>query len=132
MKKLLGLALLMVMGSIIITSCRDDADRRRAYVENNTQDTLVLYLQSGQKYSELHPDFTTVFPPSEIVEMPFFVPINGLPSYQLDEDREKVVFKTKDGSKVVNKDYHHGNSFVYGKRHDLEGYFFIIEESDLQ
>ena len=60
------------------------------------------------------------------------LPINGLPSYQLDEDREKVVFKTKDGSKVVNKDYHHGNSFVYGKRHDLEGYFFIIEESDLQ
>ena len=43
MKKLLGLALLTVMGSIIITSCRDDADRRRAYVENNTQDTLVLY-----------------------------------------------------------------------------------------
>ena len=43
MKKLLGLALLMVMGIIIITSCRDDADRRRAYVENNTQDTLVLY-----------------------------------------------------------------------------------------
>ena len=42
MKKLLGLALLTVMGSII-TSCRDDADRRRAYVENNTQDTLVLY-----------------------------------------------------------------------------------------
>ena len=33
----------MVMGIIIITSCRDDADRRRAYVENNTQDTLVLY-----------------------------------------------------------------------------------------
>ena len=51
---------------------------------------------------------------------------------QLDADRETVVFKTKDGSKVVNKDYHHGKSFVYGKRHDLEGYFFIIEESDLQ
>ena len=46
MKKLLGLALLMVMG-IIITSCRDDADRRRAYVENNTQDTLVLYTKGS-------------------------------------------------------------------------------------
>ena len=43
MKKLLGLALLMVMGCFIATSCSDDADRRRAYVENNTQDTLVLY-----------------------------------------------------------------------------------------
>ena len=43
MKKLLGLAWLMVMSSSIITSCRDDADRRRAYVENDTQDTLVLY-----------------------------------------------------------------------------------------
>ena len=43
MKKLLGLALLTVMSSSIITSCRDDADRRRAYVENDTQDTLVLY-----------------------------------------------------------------------------------------
>ena len=90
MKKLLGLALLMVMGSIIATSCSDDADRRRAYVENNTQDTLVLYLQNGQKYSDLHPDFTTVFPPSEIVEMPFFVPINGLPSYQLEIGRAHV------------------------------------------
>ena len=47
MKKLLGLALLMVMGIIIITSCRDDADRRRAYVENNTQDTLVLYTKGS-------------------------------------------------------------------------------------
>ena len=43
MKKLLNVALLMVMGSFIATSCSDDADRRRAYVENNTQDTLVLY-----------------------------------------------------------------------------------------
>ena len=57
MKKLLNLALLMVMGCFIATSCSDDADRRRAYVENNTQDTLVLYLQSGQKYSELAPGF---------------------------------------------------------------------------
>ena len=46
MKKLLGLALLTVMGSII-TSCRDDADRRRAYVENNTQDTLMLYTKGS-------------------------------------------------------------------------------------
>ena len=37
----------MVMGIIIITSCRDDADRRRAYVENNTQDTLVLYTKGS-------------------------------------------------------------------------------------
>ena len=44
MKKLLNVALLMVMGCFIATSCSDDADRRRAYVENNTQDTLVLYL----------------------------------------------------------------------------------------
>ena len=47
MKKLLGLALLMVMGCFIATSCSDDADRRRAYVENNTQDTLVLYTKGS-------------------------------------------------------------------------------------
>ena len=47
MKKLLGLALLMVMGCFIATSCSDDADRRRAYVENNTQDTLMLYTKGS-------------------------------------------------------------------------------------
>ncbi len=131
MRKLLGLALLMIMG-IMIVACTDDADRRRVYVVNNTQDTLVLYLQSGKKYSDVHSDFNTIFPSSKTVEMPFFVPFNGLPSYPFDEDQEKVVFKTLHGEKTVNKDYHNGNSFVYGKRDDVEGYFFVVEESDIQ
>lgn len=130
MKKLLGLAL-MVAVAIMIASCTDDADQRRVYVVNNTQDTLELYLQSGQKYSEVHSDFNTMFPPSKTVEMPFFVPFNGLPSYPFDEDHEKVEFRTLKGAKAVNKDYHNGNSFVYGKRDDVEGYFFVVEESDI-
>lgn len=130
MKKLLGLALLMVVG-MMIASCTDDADRRRVYVVNNTQDTLVLYLQDGKKYSEVHADFNTIFPPSKTVEMPFFVPFNGLPSYPFDEDHEKVMFKTLHGAKPVKKDYHNGSSFVYGKRDDVEGYFFVVETSDI-
>ena len=132
MKKLLFMALLMMVGCVIATSCSDDADRRRAYVVNNTQDTLVLYLQSGQRYSDAYPGFNTIFPPSKTVEMPFIIPFNGLPSYQFDQDHEKVVFKTLKGEHVVKKDYHNGNSFEYGKRDDVEGYFFIVEESDIE
>lgn len=43
MKKLLGLALLMVMDCFIATSCSDDADRRRAYVET-THKTPLCYI----------------------------------------------------------------------------------------
>ncbi|UKI43371.1 MAG: hypothetical protein L6U16_09895 [Porphyromonadaceae bacterium] len=100
MKKLLNLALLIVMGCFIATSCSDDADRRRAYVENNTQDTLVLYLQSGQKYSELHHDFTTVFPPSEIVEMPFFsCPSTAYPPTNLTKTAKRWCSKPKTAPK---------------------------------
>lgn len=131
MKKLLYLALLAVAVCFTVASCSDDADQRRVYIENNTSDTLVLYLQSGERYSDVHTDFNTVFPPSKLVEMPFFVHINDLPSSTFDQDHEKVMFKTNKG-RTVKKDYHNGNSFVYGKKNDVEGYFFVVEDSDLE
>lgn len=132
MKKLLFWALLMVTGCFIVASCTDDADRRRVYIENNTSDTLVLYLADGRKYSEAHKDFNTIFPKGEVVEMPFFVPMNGVPSQPFDERKEKVVLKTLNGTKTVNKDYHNGKNFAYGKKGDYEGYFFVVEQSDLK
>ncbi len=131
MKKLLVWAMLLMVGCLAVVSCSDDADQRRVYIENNTSDTLLLYLADGQLYSTVHSDFSTIFPKGAVVEMPFFVPINEIPSYPFDTKGEKVMFKTKNGGKVVTKNYHNAGSFTYGTRTDYEGYFFVVEESDL-